>query len=349
MVRALDLVAHDRREARVQGPASQRVKRLVRGRGSSGWENRSRLPSTPNTRHARAGARLASPATAATSAGVGCESAAAVATASRLAGQRLDSAGDRLEEALGNRRGGSSGDLGAVSVERRGELEREKRIAPRDGAQAPERRSGKDQSEAALQNPMNGFHAEWPDLNPLHVLRAAQPRRLSLTRPVREQQTNALEAQSPPGEGENSSRRGVQPLHVVDRDEHGALDGERPQRGQDRHRDDALLDRRPARALEQERNPQRVRLWHRKLIDDLARDVLEQIPEPREPERRIRGGRTRQQHAMPAPPRRLGRGLPEDRLAHARLTHEQRRGRPIGEPVHERRQRSLLVFPADHL
>jgi hypothetical protein len=196
---------------------------------------------------------------------------------------------------------------------------------------------------------MNGFDTEWPDLDPLHALRAAQPRRIWLTRPVREQQTNALQTQSPPGEGEDSSSRRVQPVHVVDRDEHRALDGERAQRGQDRHRDDTLLDRRAARALEQERNPQCVCLWHRKLIDDLVRDVLEQIPEPREAEWRIRRGRTRQQHAMPALPRRLGRGLPEDRLAHACLTHQQRRGRPISKPVHERRQRGLLVLPADHL
>ena len=123
-----------------------------------------------------------------------------------------------------------------VRSERAGELERVERVPAGGLVETEERGPGEDPPEPELERPVQRTGAERSDEEALEtvvdrLLEAG--RRRTDPDATGEQQADPCLGQPPQSEGERVRRRRVQPLDVVDRDEHGPALGERLERTAD--------------------------------------------------------------------------------------------------------------------
>ena len=107
-------------------------------------------------------------------------------------------------------------------------------------------------------------------------LEAERKRRRPLD-PPGEQRSHPLVAKTPQSELEHALRSGVDPLHVVDREQHRARLGQDPQGAEHRHGDRPLLGPRPLRLLLEERDrkssPLRVGEGRKRRLESLLKEV----------------------------------------------------------------------------
>ena len=138
---------------------------------------------------------------------------------------------------------------------------------------------------------------------------------------------DGLGAEPPPRERERLRGGGVEPLHVVDRDQHRALGCQPAQQPEQCHAECALVARGGARALEQQRDTQRLGLRSRERVDCIVERPCEEVAEPGECELCLSFRRPALQHPVGAPLRLLDGCKPERRLADACLAFQlERRG-----------------------
>ena len=160
------------------------------------------------------------------------------------------------------------------------------------------------------------------------------------TEPPREQKGHALVLEPPARERQHLGGRSVDPLDVVDRDDEAAAPGQRAQPVQEAERDRMGIGRSAAGLLAKQGDLQGTELGSRQA--ELTRvDAVEEIDQRREGQLRLRLTRSRREDAHPALLRSLYPGLPERRLADARLAREdERRARARG--IEKRPQRFQL-------
>ena len=109
--------------------------------------------------------------------------------------------------------------------------------------------------------------------------------------PARDENADGLAAKAAERELEHGGGRRVEPLRVVDRDEHGARRREQAERAEDGKADPVLVGRSAVRVLEQERDLERVPPRRGKLLERLGQHVLEQIAERRVRQLHLAAGR----------------------------------------------------------
>ena len=232
-------------------------------------------------------------------------------------------------------------------VQRAGELQREERVALRRFVHGPERREGQDEAETLLQQLVQLPEAQALDRKPLERgqsplgrKRQAQPLRFA----KRQEERNPLLAQPPRRREQHSCGRPIEPVDVVDGDEHGLCGRQRAEDADETERHPALIDAAGPRTLEQKSGSQRLGLRRGQLVEGLVR-ALEQIPDTRVGELGLRLEWPGEEH-VEHPLHRVDRVLPERRLPRPRLTLEQKRARPIV-PAQELPDCGELVLPAD--
>ena len=105
-----------------------------------------------------------------------------------------------------------------------------------------------------MEQPMNGTEAQRFETDSLDALAFEKPRAPRLGRPVREEEPQRLCPQATPREGQDGHRRRIQPLHVIDCQQHRFGRAELPDHAAKRNGDSTLIRRRTARACQQHRN-----------------------------------------------------------------------------------------------
>ena len=137
--------------------------------------------------------------------------------------KRGDPRAHELVERLGNRQRLERVDVG---VERAGQLQREERIAARPLVDAEQRLPREGPAEPVAQEPVDRADAERSHRQPPDALRAErllEPRRLRpLDEPPGEQQAHVARVEPSQRERERARRGRVEPLDVVDGDQHRA-------------------------------------------------------------------------------------------------------------------------------
>ncbi len=165
--------------------------------------------------------------------------------------------------------------------------------------------------------------------------------------PHRGEDADGLFVQTPAGELERAGGGSVEPLDVVDGDEHRADGREDAKAAQEGGRDRPVVGRCAVRFLEQERDLQRPPLRRRQPGQRHFEDVAEQIREPGETElclRLARPGGENREAALLGP---LDSLSPEPGLADPRLALEEE---PAGSSLETREepvQACELRLPAD--
>ena len=244
-------------------------------------------------------------------------------------GQRCNARAEQLFDGLGERH--VLADLQRPAFgERAPELEREQRVAERGLDNAAQHVPRQAQSQALREQPLRRGEAQRADLEPLHAVRALCPlERRRAARALREQKADRVVAEASGGEGDCVRGRGVEPLHVVDRDEQRTSRGERADGAQEAHaeRSGRWWVGRGLRA--QERYLERVQLRRGHVRQLFGGDAVEQIGQRRERELCLGPARPRGQHAQPPPSGHVEPGFPERRLADPRPTRQNERARRL--------------------
>jgi hypothetical protein len=127
----------------------------------------------------------------------------------------------------------------------------------------PQRRPRQGDTEPLLQQPVQSREVETLDREPSEprqfpLRRERQPRPLRVAQ--RQQDPDALVCETPRGREQHPRGGTVEPLDVVDCDEHGARGCERAQDAEEAERHAALIDAARVGSLEQECGAQRVPL-----------------------------------------------------------------------------------------
>ena len=307
--RALVLVRDDRGQPPVQRSPAQRVDGLVGRRGEQRMREAQAVPSSSRTCATKAGRSGSSPpASAVTSGNVGCESAAVAASTSRVAaGSAAIRPATSSAPAAPGAEASARGEQRSLPVEAGQPPARRTDSHQRRRAPAAARAEGRP-AQATIQQVMHIFELQRPNGHPRSgsrptralgtgsaVRRASStPDRFALSRRQRKASTAAEAA--------------VEPLHVVDRDQHGA-GRQAPARRRAATAHDTLVQR-CAPPLEQEGDAQRLGLRQREDVEDLVEHAGEKIAQAGEREPRLGGRGLRGEHLVPALAREFQPGGP---------------------------------------
>ena len=158
-----------------------------------------------------------------------------------------------------------------------------------------------------------------------------EPLRTVRVEPPRGEDRHPFLGQAAHGEGERLGRRLVDPLQVVDRQQHRPVLGEQAQRGQGGREDRALLGPFAGR-VEQQRHLERSALRRRHARADVGQGGAEHVGQRRERQLRLAARRAGGQDADAALSGYVLAVPPERRLAHARFGLEQQGGGRGGSP-----------------
>jgi hypothetical protein len=248
-------------------------------------------------------------------------------------GQRAQPVGEQRLEVAGDRQGAAVLELPAVLPQRAPDLERVERVAAGGLVQLPQRRPGERRAEAAAEQLVQRAQAERAETEPVHV---PGERPFQLERrpsapvaPSRHQQADRLVPEPLRREPDQVRRRRVEPLDVVERERHGVLPREHPQRGQEREGDRPAFRRALGLVGEQHGDLERRALRRRQPREHAVEHPAEKIGEPGERELLVRLGRPRRDHRVRPRRRLLDRVQPQRRLADPGLALEhERRGGP---------------------
>jgi hypothetical protein len=192
-------------------------------------------------------------------------------------------------------------------------------------------------------------HAERTDVDPLGPVPLERPLELRRKpRELREQEADGLGVDAAGREREHLARRRVEPLEVVDRDDHRRRAGERAQQVEQPERDRVRLGRRTGGHGPQQRDLERQPLRRRQCGERLLLDPVDQVDERGEGELRLRAARTGREYPAPTCPRGRDRRLPQRRLADAGVALENEDGGAAAGSGDEPLDRGELGDPADH-
>ena len=169
------------------------------------------------------------------------------------------------------------------------------------------------------------------------------------TGPLRAQQAHPLTGQPTDREPHHGLARRIQPLHIVDHQQHRRSPGQHRDRRPEPGRNHPRLRRSPPRLVQQQRHPQRPRLRPRQLTDHRLQMLLQQVGQPGKSQRQLALGGHGLHHREPAPGRQRRPHAQQRGLAHPRRPGQHQRPRPAPQPVHKPAQRRELRLPAQHL
>ena len=165
--------------------------------------------------------------------------------------------------------------------------------------------------------------------------------------PARDEHAQRLATEPAKRELEHGGRRAVEPLRVVDGHQHGSGGGEHAERPEDCETDRALVGRRLSGVLEQQRHFECAPLRRRKLGERLGKDAVEEVAQCGKRELYLAPG-TLAAYDVRTISRSRDGGVPEGRLADARLAFEDARCRTFGHGADERVQRLEIGLPRQH-
>ena len=261
-----------------------------------------------------------------------------------------DSGTHKLLERLGNRKRLNWVD---VRFENAGELEGEERIAARPLMDAKQCLAGEGAAEPVSQQPVKRTDAQRSDRQPLNRLRAE---RLLESRwlhagaePPGEQQAHIVRANPSQRKCERTRRRGVQPLEIVDRNEHRGVFGEQLQGAARSNAERPWIHCIRCRLVEKKRDLQRALSWCGQRREHLVEDVLEQIAKPDVREIALGLGRSGGENPLAQGARVLDACKPECRFPDPRFAFEHERGRRNLRFADEDLDRGKFVLPTDDL
>ena len=170
-----------------------------------------------------------------------------------------------------------------------------------------------------------------PDREPLDAVEAVELQPLGAVPPVGfgslggEHPDAALESSR--GEGDHGLAGGVQPLHVVERDDHRRVRRESVERGQECRGDDAFVGNRPGAVTLQQHAVERHSLKVGQSVEDLGGDALEKVGQHRVGQAGLGLPGPRRQDVEAALPGLLQGAQPERGLADTRFTFDDQRRR----------------------
>ena len=175
---------------------------------------------------------------------------------------------DETVQRLGNGQRLPAIDGDAAALQHANDLQGVERVATGHVSHLVENRSRQDQSQMRLHHVVQRGGVEWADLEGPDAAGWQCPSKLLHQEAVescttREEQPDALGSKPSAREGKASCRGRVEPLDVVDRDDDGALVGERAQRVQEREANRVWIRWRPLVVPEDERPRERSVLGHR--------------------------------------------------------------------------------------
>ncbi len=243
--------------------------------------------------------------------------------------------------------------LDAGPLERPGQLEREKRVAARRLVDAQEREARKREAEPAADELVEPRGAEGSDRETFDPVAERQGELVRLGVLARQsyggQNADRLLVQAPAGEREHAGGGLVEPLDVVDGDEHRAGGREDAKAAEEGGRDRPVVRWGPARLRQQQRNLERLPLGRWQLRERRSGHLAEQISEPGEPELRLGLSRAGREHRDASQVRTLDPLPPEASLADPRLTLQEEPAGSSFETREEPVQARELRLPADEV
>ena len=279
-------------------------------------------------------------------------SAAATSASTRRtsSGQRSTRARTRSKERARDR---DRPELRPISVEGACELEREHRVSARGFVDAREHRPRKGSVAARADEMRDRAEAQRPEWQLLVGLAECIPEVewIGTVAALCEQDSDRQIAEPSPREREDPRRGGVQPLHVVDGDEHGLVSRQQAQERQEGERQRERVVRRPLGRCETKRGRKHCAVVIGKLTCEIAVRVAHQIGQAHERQRELgfhaprgqdragsaacfRGLRARRWSCR-SPDRRAARcarGPPEPRRRTLARTRARLRGRAARDP-----------------
>jgi hypothetical protein len=210
-----------------------------------------------------------------------------------------------------------------VLDEETADLQREQGIADRRLHQLAQHLPGQDQAEPLLQEMPQRTEAERADLEELEAPGAAGvlERRGGSGTP-REQEADVVLRETAACEGQRVPRGRIEPMDVVDRDEHGCARRQRPYDMEEAERDRSRLGRHPVGLDAQQSDAQCPPLRRGQHRQRLIADFLEEVDQPRKCEPCLGAARPRREHLQPALPRGGDPRLPQRRLPDSRSADE---------------------------
>ena len=254
----------------------------------------------------------------------------------RLVGRRGQPGEPRAEELVEPLRHRQRLERVDVRVERAGQLQCEERIPARPLVDAEQRLASERPPQAVVQEPMERADAERTDRQPLQALRCErllELRRLGpVGEPPGEQHEHRARGEPSQGERECAGRGCIEPLHVVDGEQHGLPLAEQVQRIADRHGQGALIDGSVRGLLPEQRDLERASPRPRDQGSDVGEGVLQQIAQPCVREAALGFRRARREDAQPTGARMFDSRQPEQRLADSGLALEHERSNPMPRP-----------------
>ncbi len=214
-----------------------------------------------------------------------------------LVGQRRQPFVDEVVQRVRNGQRPPRLDLRSATLERPDDLDRVERVPPGCLVHLGEQRTWERRAQPLVHDAMKRGGVERTDVE-MHrpvAQRAAQLvcQRTRQSGSASQEDPDRLAAQAPAGIGQRRSRCRVEPLDVVDGNEHPAACGQCAKRTQKRHSDCVRIGRRPFDVLEDERARQCRALTSREGLECLVEDDVEQVSEPGERELRLALGRLR--------------------------------------------------------
>ena len=259
--------------------------------------------------------------------------------------ESVEPEGDELGERL--RQGELAGrvERAAATLEGPSELERVEGVptrhlmnADRDGTRQPRRHAVVKQSAGRSEAQATDLDGDEP------VLRHAAPQPLRCRSANGEQGSDTLGVEAGEREADCRESGAVEPLEIVDCDEHGSIASENPERAEEGRGDRTLVDGDLGRAQE-ERGLDGSALQRRQLRKRVGGRPLEEVRQAGEGEPGLGLTRTRTQHPISTylrhvETRRPQRGLPDPRFA-----GDHDGARQLFEPLQDARDRAYLVVP----
>jgi len=173
------------------------------------------------------------------------------------------------------------------------QLECKERIATRGLVHADQRGARQTGAEPPGQQLMDGTEAEWTEAESLERQHPVEAQRSSFLvgNPHGGEQSDRVRVEAAQRKLENVGGRGVEPLSVVDRDEHGTCHGQNAKNREYRERHRPLVRRGPFHLGEQQRALEGPTLGRRDLGQGVDEHAAQKIAEGREGQLHLGSGR----------------------------------------------------------
>ena len=232
-----------------------------------------------------------------------------------------------------------------------GDLEREERVSPRLAVDPDEGWSAEREAELTANDLVDGVEVERSDVDaldrPLELRRRARQGRVREVGPDRRYEADVRLAQAPHGVLEHAGGGPVEPLQVVDGEDHRRLLGQGAQHpeGAERHGEGRRVD--PLGRDPLEGDLERGALGRGKPVENRVQRRVEEVRETTEGELRLRLDGPRRHRPIAAPRGVRAHAPPDRRLADPGRSREDQGGGSPCRGVQERKAGGVLGVPAD--